>query len=213
MTQLQFPKNPIPGQLYSAPNGFTYEYDGRKWTAKAVRPSSTSTVTSTSSVVIVPSSNTEGRPSGVMGEIWFDTTAKQFEGYNGTAWVPLNENILAGPQGPTGPSGPQGLVGIGVPVGGVAGQVLGKVSTVDYDTEWTTPATPAPSNTISWERYTFNASSTWTVMHNKNTRKIIETLTDINGQRFYAGINIIDTNSFEVVLTEAVAGVIDVIFG
>lgn len=38
-----------------------------------------------------------------------------------------------GPQGATGPAGP------GVPTGGTVGQVLAKLSSTDYDTEWQNP--------------------------------------------------------------------------
>lgn len=53
-----------------------------------------------------------------------------------------------GEQGPVGPQGAQGTIGpkgdtgadgapgVGVPTGGTAGQVLAKVSSTDYDTEW-----------------------------------------------------------------------------
>jgi hypothetical protein len=36
----------------------------------------------------------------------------------------------------TGPAGPQGPAGVGVPPGGVAGQVLLKDSATNYDTSW-----------------------------------------------------------------------------
>lgn len=48
-------------------------------------------------------------------------------------------NILVSPIGDIGvqgPTGPQGEVGPGVPAGGLAGQVLKKVGTADYETEW-----------------------------------------------------------------------------
>lgn len=44
-----------------------------------------------------------------------------------------------GEKGDTGETGPQGEAGVGVPPGGSAGQVLGKVSDDDYDTTWLTP--------------------------------------------------------------------------
>lgn len=42
----------------------------------------------------------------------------------------------AGPTGSTGPVGPQGPVGVGVPAGGLVGQVLKKSSNANYVTEW-----------------------------------------------------------------------------
>lgn len=41
-----------------------------------------------------------------------------------------------GPQGIPGINGQDGADGVGVPVGGIAGQVLAKNSGIDYDTEW-----------------------------------------------------------------------------
>ena len=45
--------------------------------------------------------------------------------------------IVTGDQGPQGPAGSAGQ---GVPAAGTTGQVLGKASATDYDTEWVTPA-------------------------------------------------------------------------
>ena len=42
----------------------------------------------------------------------------------------------SGPEGPAGQAGPQGEPGIGLPVGGLAGQVLAKLSSDNYDYEW-----------------------------------------------------------------------------
>lgn len=41
-----------------------------------------------------------------------------------------------GPAGETGPQGPAGPAGPGVPTGGTAGQVLAKVDSTDYNTQW-----------------------------------------------------------------------------
>jgi len=41
MTALTFPTNPIEGDLYNAPNGLQYVYDGVKWIVQAVASSST----------------------------------------------------------------------------------------------------------------------------------------------------------------------------
>ena len=43
-----------------------------------------------------------------------------------------------GPAGPTGPTGPAGAAGVGVPAGGLTGQILSKASGTSYDTAWTT---------------------------------------------------------------------------
>jgi hypothetical protein len=41
-----------------------------------------------------------------------------------------------GPTGAAGPTGPAGAAGQGVPVGGTAGQVLSKINSTDYNTQW-----------------------------------------------------------------------------
>ena len=41
-----------------------------------------------------------------------------------------------GATGATGATGPQGTAGVGVPVGGTAGQVLSKINSTDYETQW-----------------------------------------------------------------------------
>ena len=45
-----------------------------------------------------------------------------------------------GDPGATGATGPTGDAGIGVPAGGIVGEVLTKASSVDYDTFWNTPS-------------------------------------------------------------------------
>jgi hypothetical protein len=45
---------------------------------------------------------------------------------------------FAGTQGPVGPAGPAGQ---GVPVGGTTGQVLAKIDSTNYNTQWVTPPT------------------------------------------------------------------------
>lgn len=44
-----------------------------------------------------------------------------------------------GSQGPAGPAGP------GVPIGGTTGQVLAKIDSTNYNTQWVTP----PSSTVA----------------------------------------------------------------
>lgn len=119
-------------------------------------------------------------------------------------------------------------------VGNLYGNVYGSTSTLAAVTiSDAAPTDPAPgmmwwdsaSSTLkifsgTWVeagspatvRYSFTESTTWLVQHNKNTTIFRETLTDSSGKRFIAGINIIDDNSFEVQLTEATSGAVDVIF-
>jgi hypothetical protein len=54
-----------------------------------------------------------------------------------------------GPAGPAGPAGSQGIPGVGVPVGGTAGQVLAKVDGVDYNTEWIDQSAPDFISSVS----------------------------------------------------------------
>jgi len=44
-------------------------------------------------------------------------------------------------------AGTQGVKGEGVPAGGVAGQVLAKINSTDYNTEW---ADPSDTGSVSW---------------------------------------------------------------
>jgi hypothetical protein len=66
-----------------------------------------------------------------------------------------------GPTGATGPTGPTGLTGAtgatgdtgatgaGVPVGGTTDQVLAKINTTDYNTQWVTAVSLAANNTFT----------------------------------------------------------------
>jgi hypothetical protein len=63
-----------------------------------------------------------------------------------------------------------------------------------------------------YRRYEFNTSTVWLVQHNMNTTRFFESLTDVDGNRFSARINIIDANSFQVTMTSATAGTVDVNF-
>lgn len=69
---------------------------------------------------------------------------------------------------------------------------------------------PAP---VVTERFTFDSASLrWEVTHNRNTDNFTETLTDSDGNRFFAKVRIVDKNSFYVDLTSAIKGHIDVTF-
>ena len=78
------------------------------------------------------------------------------------------------------------------------------------DWAWIADLLPAPS--VVGSDYTFSTSSTWTVTHNKNSRKFVASCFDDQGNQFFAKINIIDANSFQIKLTEAAAGSVNVVF-
>ena len=59
-------------------------------------------------------------------------------GINGT-------NGAIGPTGPAGSNGANGTNGAGVPTGGAAGQVLSKIDTTNYNTQWITPSSGGSS--------------------------------------------------------------------
>jgi hypothetical protein len=74
-------------------------------------------------------------------------------------------------------------------------------------------------SSIGWQpvtakhiRYNFSNSTQWLVTHNRNTTKYSIVLTDSDGYLFFAKVNTIDSNSFEVFLTAETSGYVDVTF-
>ena len=65
---------------------------------------------------------------------------------------------------------------------------------------------------VKSQRYDFAAALEWQVVHNMRTRKFSISLTDTEGNNFFAKREIIDDNSFIIRLTSAIAGHVDVIF-
>jgi hypothetical protein len=80
---------------------------------------------------------------------------------------------------------------------------------VGYRYIGTVGLTGGTSNSAS---YDFSSSLTWTVTHNRGTTKFVESIYDGSGNRVYAGISTIDSNSFQVNFTEPVSGSINVVF-
>lgn len=75
---------------------------------------------------------------------------------------------------------------------------------------WITIFTSTPKQIT--ERYEFGTSLRWVIQHNKNTIRFREYAMDSDGRRIYAQTQIIDSNSFEIVLTDATAGSVEVSF-
>jgi hypothetical protein len=65
------------------------------------------------------------------------------EGIQGPAG-PTGAGGAQGPKGETGNKGDKGDTGAGVVVGGTTGQVLSKINSTDYNTQWTTPLSSLP---------------------------------------------------------------------
>lgn len=65
---------------------------------------------------------------------------------------------------------------------------------------------------VTIESYEFTDAMRWVVEHNRGTVKFVETLTDSEGNRFFAKTRIINENAFEVILTSALSGSVDVLF-
>lgn len=73
------------------------------------------------------------------GSVWFSSTDGRAYIYYDSVWVDLNPGIQ-GPKGEDstveGPQGEPGTDGVGVPEGGLQGDVLAKVDSDDYNTTW-----------------------------------------------------------------------------
>jgi len=73
------------------------------------------------------------------GKVWFNSTDGRAYIYYDSVWVDLNPGIQ-GPKGEDstveGPQGQPGIDGVGIPEGGVAGDILSKVDSDDYSTTW-----------------------------------------------------------------------------
>lgn len=147
-------------------------------------------------------------------------------GYTGSTG-PSGEIGATGATGPSGASGASGAIGytgsVGSPVAIVSASM--PLTTTDgalwwdsslnllkvyqqSSSQWSETAPQAQRSV----RYAFSNSIKWIVVHNKNTTRFVETLTDNDGDKFFAKVNIIDSNSFAVTMTQATSGVVDAIF-
>jgi hypothetical protein len=117
-----------------------------------------------------------GKPSLFSGA-YADLTGKpsipDLTGYATEAWV--NSQGFGsggggtGAQGPAGADGADGAPGQGVPTGGTAGQVLAKVDSTDYNTEWvnqTGGATNEITNTDGFNTYSVSVGTDGVVTMN-----------------------------------------------
>lgn len=69
------------------------------------------------------------------------------------------------------------------------------------------------ANFVIYRRYSIkNPLSVWEIPHNQNTNKFSAVLRDLDGNQFYAKVHRIDKNKFNVILTVATSGTVDVVF-
>ena len=61
------------------------------------------------------------------GALYFNSTVPVLKVYTGSEWI----------------NAPQGAAGVGVPVGGTTGQILAKINSTNYNTQWIDPAPDA----------------------------------------------------------------------
>ena len=93
MATLNFPDSPVVGDLYTAPTGVQYQWDGSAWLV-------------VSAAVGMPGPQGEVGPEGPPG-------AAGPAGADGKNGLPGKEGA-EGPVGPVGPTGPQGPAGMGI---------------------------------------------------------------------------------------------------
>lgn len=121
MAALNFPANPVSGQVYEK-----YTYDGTKhvW---AITPSKQVTTSD-----VKPSSPADG-------DFWLDTSDGKLYVYyidaDSGQWMNVS-GYKVGPQGIQGTAGATGATGPGVPSGGTTGNILFKTGPADYVTAW-----------------------------------------------------------------------------
>ena len=96
MASLNFPDSPVVGDLYTAPTGVQYQWDGSAWLV-------------VSAAVGMPGPQGEVGPEGPPGPAGADGAAGP-AGADGKNGLPGKE----GAEGPVGPTGPQGPAGMGI---------------------------------------------------------------------------------------------------
>jgi hypothetical protein len=131
--------------IFSATKMYISEYDTSENSQTSILDSAISSTNSNKSVITVT------RTSDNKFSRYFVTEQAQFSGWRaldlqyigGSAFSAWTYNdlltISVTPIGDAGLSGNQGEPGVGVPLGGLAGQILRKVSNTDYETEWADP--------------------------------------------------------------------------
>lgn len=93
-------------------------------------------------------------------------------------------------EGGVGPQGP------GVPAGGVSGDVLVKIDSTNYHTQWAAP---------SYNYVQTLPSTTWTIAHNLGRKPIVMTYT-VGGTSLLGTVTNLSNNVLEISFSAVVAG-------
>lgn len=98
-----------------------------------------------------------GAGTGDDGDFYIDTTADAIYGPKAAGVWGAGTSLI----GPTGAAGADGADGVGIPVGGTAGQALTKVDGTDYNTTWSTvgDVTTTGTQTLTNKRITKRVST------------------------------------------------------
>ena len=131
---------------------YTFTYNGTSWTYLTA-----DTTLSDWGITITSGTPTNGSTLQVIFEA-SESTISSIEtyplnqnGYNVNAFTNISGALVGrdgrdgvnGKDGKNGAPGPQGPAGVGIPTGGLTGQVLAKSSNANYATKWTTMASTA----------------------------------------------------------------------
>lgn len=113
--------------------------------------------------------------------------------WTGTTWDVVVTTVVTGPQGP------QGTAGAGVVSGGSQGQILAKVSSTDYDTEWVN------NQTVSYTHVQNAVSYNWAITHNLGYYPNV-VVTDSAGTVIEGEVTYPSAHEVSITLSQALSG-------
>lgn len=120
---------------------------------------------------------------------------------------PAGNDGAQGPQGEPGATGADGAPGQGVPTGGTVGQVLAKIDSTDYNTEWVNQTSGGPTNEIT----NTDGISTWSV--SVGTDGVVTMNTVRGGIEFGAMPEVGGPNHLHIMRPSGQNGSTDLFFG
>ena len=94
MATIVFPAAPTPGQVYNAPNGITYVWDGEKWVGQFNTVFATMKTGLNGSSVLPTGTTAQRDASPSAGFIRWNTSTPGLEVYDGTAWSALGGSFV-----------------------------------------------------------------------------------------------------------------------